>query len=51
MEAYEIALNRCSTDWAPWFVIPSNNKWFRNAAISQISTEVLEGLDMHFPEV
>ena len=41
-KAYEAALSRCSTDAAPWFVIPSNKKWFRNLAVSQI-TETLEG--------
>lgn len=49
-QAYEDALNRCSTERAPWFVIPSDHKWFRNLAISRIVTEHLESLDMHFPE-
>lgn len=49
-EAYEAALSRCSTEWAPWFIIPSDNKWFRSVAISRIIVETLEGLDMQFPE-
>jgi len=48
--AYEDALNRCSTEQAPWYVIPANHKWFRNLAISRIVVDLLEGLDMHFPE-
>lgn len=48
-KAYEDALNRCSNQWAPWYVIPADHKWFRNLAISQIVVEYLEGLDMHFP--
>lgn len=48
--AFEEALSRCSTEHAPWFVIPANHKWFRNLAISRIVTETLESLDMHFPE-
>jgi PPK2 family polyphosphate:nucleotide phosphotransferase len=50
MAAYEDALSRCSTPHAPWFIIPSNHKWFRNLAISQILVETLESLDMRFPE-
>ncbi len=49
-KAFEAALSECSTDYAPWFVIPSNHKWFRNLAISKIITETLESLDMQFPE-
>jgi PPK2 family polyphosphate:nucleotide phosphotransferase len=48
--AYEDAINNCSTDEAPWFVIPSNHKWFRNLAISQIIVEAMENLGMKFPE-
>jgi PPK2 family polyphosphate:nucleotide phosphotransferase len=49
IEAYEDALTRCSTPWAPWYVIPANKKWFRNLAVSQILVEALEGLNMKFP--
>ena len=48
--AFESALSRCSTQQAPWFVIPSNHKWFRNLAISRIVAETLESLGMKFPE-
>lgn len=47
--AYEDALNRCSTPWAPWHVIPADHKWYRNLAISQIIIQTLESLDMHYP--
>ena len=49
MRAYEDALSRCSTPWAPWYVIPADNKWYRNLAVSQIIVEALEKLDMRFP--
>jgi polyphosphate kinase 2 (PPK2 family) len=49
IQAYEDALSRCSTPWAPWYVIPANRKWYRNLAVSQIITETLEKLDMRFP--
>ena len=48
-EAFEDALGRCSTDQAPWFIIPSNHKWFRNLAVSRILVETLESLNMQFP--
>lgn len=49
-KAFEDALSHCSTQHAPWFVIPSNHKWFRNLVISRIVCEHLEALDMQFPE-
>jgi PPK2 family polyphosphate:nucleotide phosphotransferase len=49
-DAYEDALSKCSTEDAPWFVIPSDHKWFRSLAISQIIVETMEGLDIKLPE-
>jgi PPK2 family polyphosphate:nucleotide phosphotransferase len=48
-KAFEAALEKCSTKHAPWFIIPSNHKWFRNLAISRIVAETLEALNMKFP--
>jgi PPK2 family polyphosphate:nucleotide phosphotransferase len=48
--AYEDALSRCSTADAPWFVIPSDHKWFRNLAVARIVVEFFEGLDLKFPQ-
>jgi polyphosphate kinase 2 (PPK2 family) len=36
MKAYEEALNSCSTEWAPWYIIPANTKWFRNQSCANI---------------
>ena len=47
--AYEDVLTKCSNKHAPWFIIPSNKKWFRNLAVSHIIAETLEGMDMKFP--
>ena len=47
--AYEDALSRCSTDDAPWFIIPANKKWMRNLAVSQILLETLVHLNPKFP--
>ena len=49
MKANNDVLERCSTPWAPWFVIPADKKWFRDFAVSEILIEALEGLDMKFP--
>lgn len=48
--AYEDALTKCSTDAAPWYVIPSNKKWFRNLAVSHIIAETLEEMDPKLPK-
>lgn len=50
MAAYEDALSRCSTPWAPWYVIPANHKWYRNLAVSAILVETLEKLDLQVPQ-
>lgn len=48
--AYEDMLERCSTSCAPWYVIPSNHKWFRNLAVSQIIADTLDDLGMKMPK-
>ncbi|MGP8231645.1 MAG: polyphosphate kinase 2 family protein [Methylovirgula sp.] len=50
MEAYQDALAATSTKDAPWFVIPSNHKWFRNLAISQIVADTMEDFGMKYPK-
>jgi PPK2 family polyphosphate:nucleotide phosphotransferase len=49
VKAYEVALSSCSTRHAPWFVIPSDHKWFRNLAIARVVVEYMEGLNLQFP--
>ena len=48
--AYQDAMEKCSTRYAPWYVIPSNKKWFRNMAVSQIIVDALEELKMKYPK-
>ena len=48
-EAYEELLRKTSTELAPWFIIPSDHKWFRDLAISKIITSRLEHLGMKQP--
>jgi PPK2 family polyphosphate:nucleotide phosphotransferase len=49
MQAYEDVLNRCTTPWAPWFAIPSDQKWYRNLAISRVLHATLTALNPQFP--
>jgi PPK2 family polyphosphate:nucleotide phosphotransferase len=49
MVAYADALERCSTEAAPWHIIPADRKWYRNWAITQLLCEELEGLDLQWP--
>ena len=48
--AYEDAINRCSTKWAPWYIIPADKKWFRNLAVSRIMRETLDAMKLKFPK-
>ena len=48
-QAYSAALSECNTDVAPWYVIPSDRKWYRNWAIAALLTEALETIDPAYP--
>ena len=47
--AYDDALKRCSTDSAPWYVIPADHKWYRDLAVSQLLLEHLQQIDPAYP--
>jgi polyphosphate kinase 2 (PPK2 family) len=47
--AYATALERCNTDVAPWYVVPSDRKWYRSWAIAQLLLETLRSLDLDWP--
>jgi PPK2 family polyphosphate:nucleotide phosphotransferase len=49
MDAYQDVLERCSTDHAPWYVISSDRKWYRNWAVSEIVRATLEGMNPRIP--
>lgn len=49
--AFQDALTHTSTKWAPWYVIPADDKWYARAAIADIIAAKLESLDMQFPTV
>ena len=49
IEAFDRALERCSTDHAPWWIVPANRKWFRDWMIARVLRSTLEGFDMQWP--
>src|SRR5919108_662800 len=49
-EAYEAALRHTSTDWAPWYMIPSDHKWYRNLVVARAVARVLEDMNPQWPE-
>lgn len=51
MQAYEDAINETSTDYAPWFVIPADQKWFSRVAAIQIIIDKLEEMNLKFPKL
>jgi PPK2 family polyphosphate:nucleotide phosphotransferase len=48
-EAYQDVLEKTSTEWAPWYVIPANHIWFRDVIVSTVIVRALEAMDMHYP--
>ncbi len=50
MKAYEQVFAHTSTKYAPWYIIPSNHKWFRNLAVSQIVAATLDEMGMQLPK-
>ena len=51
MNAYEDALNHTSTAWAPWYVIPADNKWFTRTVVADVIIEKLKALKLNYPVV
>ncbi len=50
MDAYEAALRKCSTEKAPWYVVPAENRTFRNAVITQMLVDALDDMNPQYPE-
>jgi len=48
--AYEEALSRTSTEYAPWYIVPSNRRWHRDVIIGRVLVDTLKSLDMSYPE-
>ena len=51
MTAYRAMLERTSTEAAPWYVVPADHKWVRDAVVTDVVTQTLEGLDLKWPEL
>ncbi len=49
MDAYEVAINRCNTVYAPWHVVPANHKWYRDLYIARTIVNTLEDMKPKFP--
>ena len=50
-EAYDEALSKTSTDYAPWYVVPADHKWARDLAVARVLVEILEDMDPKYPTV
>lgn len=50
-DAFEKAINKTSTKWAPWYIIPADHKWFMRTAVCDFLVQTLESLDLKYPEM
>lgn len=48
-DAYGIALTRCSTEHAPWYVVPAERRWFRDLVVTQLMVDAMEQMDPQYP--
>lgn len=51
MDAYESMFSHTSTDWAPWYIVPADNKWFTRLAVSNIIVDKLKSMNLAYPTV
>lgn len=51
MQTYEEVLTKTSTKYAPWYIVPSDRKWYRNLIVARIMIDTLKNLDMSYPEI
>lgn len=49
-EAYQDAIAKCSTPYAPWYVVPANKKWYRNYVVAHALVKALENIDYKLPK-
>lgn len=49
MLAFEDAINNCSTEYAPWYVVPANKKWYRNLVVARTIADTLEAMNPQYP--
>jgi PPK2 family polyphosphate:nucleotide phosphotransferase len=51
MEAYEEMIRETATEYAPWYVVPANNKWFTRIVVAAAVIDALASLDLRYPKV
>ena len=51
MGAYEDAISATSTEWAPWYAVPADHKWFTRLVVAQVVVDTLERLRLEYPKV
>ena len=49
MQAYQAALEQCSTEAAPWYVVPADRKWYARLAVQHLLLDALEAIDPQWP--
>jgi PPK2 family polyphosphate:nucleotide phosphotransferase len=49
MRAYEEAISATSTEWAPWYIVPADHKWFTRLVVAQVVVSTLQKLDLQYP--
>ena len=49
MKAFEEAIQKTSTKWAPWYVVPANRNWYRNLVVASVIAEKMKSLKMEYP--
>jgi polyphosphate kinase 2 (PPK2 family) len=50
-DAYEDMLRHTSTDWAPWYVVPADHKWFTRLVVADVLCDVMDGMSLQFPSL
>lgn len=50
-EAFDAMLSLTSTEWAPWYIVPSNRKWYRDLVVSHTIAQTLRSFDMSYPNL
>jgi polyphosphate kinase 2 (PPK2 family) len=44
-------LNKTSTEWAPWYLIPANHKWYRDLVVSRVIVKTMEKMNLRYPKI
>ena len=51
MRAYEDMIRNTATDYAPWYVVPADHKWFTRLVVAEVIVDALESLELSYPKV